>query len=195
MKKAMYMLMACVVLFALSSCGGKSSNSSNNDAATESSSDSRVGKTEQDKSKWIYQDSNGMQSYGMLSDNYYVIDGRKIVLFYQFFYWPNSPYEEQKYSVCFSFIDKTDGNDGAKITPSFDMANNKELSIIWNGGNGGVLTMGKLKPTIIVAFYPLSYDFQNVLNQKQGFKVNVATANGQSLQYSFDMSQRGKLNI
>ena len=79
MKKAMYMLMACVVLFALSSCGGKSSNSSNNDAATESSSDSRVGKTEQDKSKWIYQDSNGMQSYGMLSDNYYVIDGRKIV--------------------------------------------------------------------------------------------------------------------
>lgn len=136
-----------------------------------------------------------MQSCGMLSDNYYIIDGRKIALFYQFIAFPNSPYEDQKYSVSFNFIDLTDGVDGAKIAPSFDTANNKELPITWNGGNGGVLTMAKLKPTNIVAFYPLSYDFQKTLNQKQGFKVSVATTAGQSLQYNFDISQRGPLNI
>ncbi|WP_242385371.1 hypothetical protein [Phocaeicola sartorii] len=191
MKKYLYVFMSCMLAVLMVGCGGKTSNSSSK-AATE---DSHMGTTEQDKSKWIYQDNNGMQSYGMLSENYYVIEGRKIALFYQFFYWPNSPYDEQKYSVCFTFIDQTNGVDGAKIAPSFDTVNNKELSIIWNGGNGGALTMSKLMPTNIVTFNPLSYKFQTVLNQKKSFKVNVATASGQSLQYNFDMSQRGALNI
>lgn len=187
--------MSCLVIVAVSSCGGNNTTKSETESATESSSDSRAGTTEQDKSKWIYNEGNEMQSCGMLSENYYEIDGRKIALFYQFIVFPNSPYEEQKYSVSFNFIDLTDGVNGAKIAPSFNTVDNKELSITWNGGNVGVLTMSKLKPTDIVAFYPLSYDFQKMLNEKKGFKVNVAVSTGQSLQYQFDIAQRGPLNI
>ena len=199
--------MSCLVIVAVSSCGVKSANNSETESATESSygmtekpatksaseySD-RTGKTEYDKSQWIFDGSGETQTYAMVSDNYYVIDGRKIALLYLFGFTPNSPISDMKYSVGFSFFDITD--DGASNLPIFDKVNNKELSIIWNNDVAGRLAMLRLEPTNIITTGPHSYNFQKTLNNAKRFKVSVATTSGQSLQYDFDISQRDGLSI
>lgn len=193
MKKAFLMYLACVVLFALTSCGNKTSDESTNESATEST-DVNTGKTEQDHTKWIYDNTHkGTEICGMLSDNYYIIDGRKIALYYQFGAFPTSPTPAQRYNLSFSFIDET--NDGSSVKPSFDTLNNKSVGFTWDGGNGGMLNIDKQNATSLVAFYPLAYEFQKGINDNKGVYVNVVTSTGQILKYHFDASQRGPLNI
>lgn len=162
-----------------------------------SNGNDNTGTVDQDKTKWFRTDDGNMEIVSCYSDNYYKINGRKIALCYTFLYWASSPYEVNKFVCGFSFIDTTNETGEGQNKPSFSTqqgANNK-LVLMWENGQSSTLTMDKVEPSQLLMFNPWAEKFQRILNENKKFSVNVTLADGQTLNFKIDISQRGSLNI
>lgn len=182
MKKYLYIFMSCMLAVLIASCGGNSNSI-------------EPKQLKQDKTKWFFDDDGEMQQYMCYSDEYYVIDGRKIALVYTFAYCPTSQYELLKYTCAFSFVDKTDENGETCVVPSFNTNENATLPLIWDDGKSGSITIDKVQSSLLIWWNPLSFKFQQLLNERKKFSVSVVLSNGTNLRFHFDISQREPLNI
>lgn len=91
-----------------------------------------------DDSFWIPNETNSengiSETLNCYSNNYYVINNRKIALLYSISYWSSSPLNKTRYYSGFNFIDVTEDNNS--LLPLFKTSGttNKKLTIVWGGG-------------------------------------------------------------
>lgn len=182
MKKYLYIFMSCLLVVLTVSCGGNSNSI-------------EPKQLKQDKTKWFVNDDGEIQQCMCYSDEYYMIDSRKIALVYTFAYWPTSQFEQMKYACSFSFVDKTDEDGETRVVPSFNTNENAKLPLIWEDGQSGTLTIDKVQSSSLTWWNPWSFKFQKLLNERKKFSVSITLSDGKNLRYHFDISQRGDINI
>lgn len=199
-----------LLLFSLCSCSGNSSNNSESNSSKEgnvtiekdsqSASTGIVNIPNIDKNKWIYGSETMplggvMETVGCYSENYFVIDGTNIALYYTFSAWPQAPQDMFTYTAAFSLAPIN--NSGPEIVPTFDVEANKRLYIKWNNGSVEKLNVGILKNNTnnIILINPTSYQFQKELNEQKKFSIGITTSEGKTYTYHFDVTKLGNLDI
>lgn len=177
----------------------KKKSSSGIRKSTSSQLNGKSGKVDIDDSFWIPTETNDVngvaENLNCYSDNYYIINNRKIALLYSISFWSNSPTSATRYYCGFNFVDVTDKN---SMLPLFKTSGNinKKLTILWgNGKRSSAETIDNRTPTGLLIFSPNCITFQNNFNKYKTFKVNVITADGKDLSYDFNLIRRGPVTI
>lgn len=149
---------------------------------------------------WFYQEDvrgRGMEAINCFSENFVVVNGRKIALTYGVNIWPYSSVSETLYSCGFVFSDVTDildnkpgSTDTTSKLPKFaPYSKIKKLTIVWlNNNTTTSLKIGNVLNNTIIVFNPYSTEFQKKLNRNKKFKVTVETTTGRKLDYYFNLS-------
>ena len=167
--------------------------------ASSSKFNGKSGQVDIDDSFWIPNETNDVngisENMNCYSDNYYVINNRKIALLYSISCWHNSPTSKTRYYCGFNFIDVTDKNSMLPLFKTSGTAN-KKLTIVWgNGIRSSSETIDNRSSTGLLIYSPDCITFQNNFNRYKTFRVNVITADGKDLSYDFNLIRRGPLTI
>lgn len=160
--------------------------------------------------KWSYGEGEGERQRGMeilscFSDNYNVVDGRKIALIYGADYWAESPVVETVFGVGFAFVDVSDILDennsnydkSRTRVPQFaKYTKGKKLSVNWlNNNTSSNIKIGNILRNTILIYYPNAMEFQKQVNRNKKFRVTVEISSGKKLNYYFDFSDLEPLPV
>lgn len=191
-------IVLCLFLF-LCSCNTNSSKSDKSIDAESSLKEGSTGKVELDNSQWEFStqqsDIGEVHFAGCLSENYYVIDGRKIALSYTFVFLPMVQLPEYRHTCTFAFRDVTDSS-FTEFLPSFNTnSTNDFVTVVYSRNNSDNYPIGEIHDENIIICSPAALNLQKKLNQFKEMYVSVTTSNGRQLFYEFNINARGPLEI
>lgn len=197
------LILATVLIFSNAEFSNAQKKKSSGTARKSSSSqyNGKSGRVNIDDSYWIpneVNDENGFtETMNCYSDNYYVINNRKIALLYSIAYWHNSPVSKTRYYCGFNFIDVTEGDDNS-LLPLFKTSGtiNKKLTFVWGDGKTSTTeTVSDRSSTGLLFFNPTCLTFQKNFNKYKTFRVHVITSDGKDLSFDFNLIKRGPISI
>lgn len=149
--------------------------------------------------EWSASKKDSMFIYTAYSDNYYVINGRKVALEYIY-----GGVGTRFIQTSFEFSDRTAESSKDKIVPSPDWKKVK-CNVIWNDGstcvfvissNAKILYGGnELKEDEKGYGISLTNKFQKKLNKQKKFTITVPVTSGKSYEYKFDVSKLGSIDV
>lgn len=150
--------------------------------------------------EWSASKKDSMFIYTAYSDNYYVINGRKVALKYIY-----GGVGTNFIQTSFEFSDRTAESSKNKIVPSPDWKKVK-CNVIWNDGstcvfvissNGKMLYAGNELKKDEKGNYmiPSTNEFQKKLNEQKKFTITVLVTNGKSYEYKFDVSKFESIDV
>ena len=203
--KKVFIIFSTLLVVVILICGTafvnaqKKRSSSSGRKASTSRFNGKSGNVNIDDSYWMpteTNDKNGTtKNLNCYSDNYYIINNRKIALLYSISNWKNSPTFTTQYFCAFNFIDITDENSMLPLFKTSGSAN-KKLTIVWGNGEwSSSETINDRSAQGLIIFSPASITFQNNFNKYMTFRVCVITADGKDLSYDFNLIRRGPVTI
>lgn len=149
---------------------------------------------------WQYsEDPRGMQTLGRFSNNYYLVNGQKIALFYGVEYWPNSGVRQTTYLIGISLSNLTkaldptyNGNMNIRENIPRSLASflkTKQIRVKWlNNNTTETIAINMVKNDVLLIFNPYSVNFQKKFNRNKKLCITIEISTGEKLDFILDLT-------